>query len=345
MKVLYIGQLNQGGTCLARAHALESYGWEIVPFDTLPYLNNGGRIRRGLQHRLNFGPDVFRLNKDILNRCQFSENFDAIWFDKARWVFPETLHALKIKTNSILAHYTPDPAFTFHSSRHFANGVSEYDVCITTKDYEIASYQQNRATKVVFNWQGIDTRFTEQEECKNINTPNREGVVFIGHREPYYEEILTSVGKTNLSLSIWGNGWPDARRKNSILQKHIKGAGVWGKDYPKTLASAKIGIGLLSKYCPDNFTTRTFEIPASGAMLLAERTKSHSEIFCEGVEAEFFSTTDELNEKLAFYLNHDRSRIQIAEKGRQRVLNDFTWRTVLSPTIEAIVQAKNFKPR
>lgn len=340
MKALYIGQLNEGGTCLARARALESYGWEITPLNTLPYLNNGGRIRRGLQHRLNFGPDVVRLNKDIIALCRSTKDLEVIWLDKARWVYPETLRALKAISKAVLVHYTPDPAFTLHSSRHFTDGASEYNVCTTTKEYEIATYRSNGCSNVVFNWQGIDERFIEQEECKLIDTPSRDGIVFIGHQESHYENILTEVGKSNPSLSIWGNGWPDTKKTNPILRNLIKGAGVWGSNYPKTLATAKIGIGLLSKYYPDDFTTRTFEVPAAGTMLLAERTASHSTIFSEGLNAEFFSTTDELNSKLAYYLKNDSARIRIAEKGRRHVTENFTWQKVLSPTIEAILLAR-----
>jgi len=100
----------------------------------------------------------------------------------------------------------------------------------------------------------------------------------------------------------------------------VRGEGVWGDRYPLALSCAKIALGLLSKRIPETTTTRTFEIPATGAFMLAERTPDHLELFEEGKEAHFFSDDDELRDKVRFYLHHDAARIQIASAGRERCL-------------------------
>jgi spore maturation protein CgeB len=100
----------------------------------------------------------------------------------------------------------------------------------------------------------------------------------------------------------------------------VRGPGVWDEDYVRALNGAKIGLGLLTRLAPDESTTRTLEIPACGTMLLAERSGEHQELFEEGREAEFFSTDEEMNEKILWYLSHDRQRDQIAAAGRERVV-------------------------
>jgi spore maturation protein CgeB len=86
------------------------------------------------------------------------------------------------------------------------------------------------------------------------------------------------------------------------------------------LASTKIALGFLSKRIPETTTTRTFEIPAMGVFMLAERTADHLALFSEGREAEFFGSDEELREKLLFYLDHESSRARIAAAGRERCL-------------------------
>ena len=104
------------------------------------------------------------------------------------------------------------------------------------------------------------------------------------------------------------------------VRRYVAGDGVWGAQYPLALASSKIALGLLSKRIPETTTTRTFEIPATGVFMLAERTEDHLALFAEGVEAEFFDNDEELRDKIAFYLRHDSLRQNIAASGRERCL-------------------------
>jgi spore maturation protein CgeB len=261
---------------------------------------------------------------------------DIVWIDKGRWVYPSTLQRIKLLTGSLLVHYTPDPAFSVHTSRHFERSLPIYDLCITTKRYEIERYREKGAKRVLFTWQGIDDRFVNYARCGAISGSDRSGIVFIGHCEMHYYRILAAVAGQHEDLKIWGDGWGRYARRYPGLRPFVKGGPLWGKDYVIGLASARIGLGLLSKYSPDQFTTRTFEIPASGTLLIAERTAEHQELFEEGKEIECFSSVDELNDKIAYYSNNETARARIAECGRQRVLSCYHWKHVLMPAISII---------
>lgn len=340
MRVIYIGQLQQGDTCLERMRVLEEFGWSIVPFNIKPYLQARSRILSSVQHRLLLGPGVSAFNNDVISMVRNIGAVDIIWVDKGRWLRDDVLDDIKQITGAIAIHYTPDPAFTFHTSRYFKACLPIYDLCVTTKRYELSDYSINGAKDTLFTLQGIDDRFERLSECQILNQRPID-LMFIGHKEQHYIDVISHLMPRNNSLRVYGPGW-STLGQNRKWHDIVLGS-VWGDDYVKTLAKGKIGLGLLSKFYPDAFTTRSFEIPAAGSMLIAERTAEHQELFEEDKEAIFFDTKEELSEKISFYLAHDSARIEIAKLGRYRTLSNYHWRHVLKKIIihaEALVNGK-----
>lgn len=331
LKICYVGQLWHGGTCLARARALERLGFDVQQFDVTPYQQRGARLMRALTHRLLVGSAIDFLNRDLRALVVGGGLFDILWVDKGTWIYPQTLEAARRAGVSLLVHYTPDPAFHVHHSRHFRACVPLYDLCVTTKRYELEHYRRAGAREILFTWQGVDERFSRLAECGRIETSGRRGLLFVGHHESYYERVLSAVAETGLPLRVMGPRWPRKVSAKTKLGAAVQGDGVVGDAYAACLATAQIGLGLLSKLCPDGFTTRTFEIPAAGAMLLAEDTPEHRELFRAGEEADFFSCIEELIDKARYYLTRDSLRHRIARNGRERVLRDFTWERALEP--------------
>jgi len=93
-------------------------------------------------------------------------------------------------------------------------------------------------------------------------------------------------------------------------------------DLCRAIGSAKIALGFLRKENRDEYTQRTFEIPACGGLLLAERTEEHSRLLEEGVEAEFFDINkhDELCQKVSSLLNDPARREEIRRRGTQAIV-------------------------
>ncbi len=324
MRIYYIGQLWNGCTTLERMHTLASFGHEIIAFDTTQWTSPQAwdRVFCSLAHRTNWGPNVWNLNRALSSHAQSTGNVDLIWVDKGRWLYPETLDLLKQHLDSPALHYTPDPQLVFNKSRHFVSCIPKYDWVVTTKPFERELYNHLGAEKIFFVLQGFDPRFASYQSLPQDHTAWYSDVSFVGHCESHYAETLKTTYNVAGQLKIWGPGWLNYAKKNDWAKPYVISDGVWGDDYLRALSHTKIGLGFLTKGIPETTTTRSFEIPALGTFLLAERTDDHLALFEEGKEAEFFGSKEEMKDKIQFYLAHEDIRKKIAAAGHQRCLNN-----------------------
>lgn len=338
LSILYIGELWEGGTCLERMRILQGMGHRIIPFDITPWLNGGFRLFRSFAHRTNIGPPVWGLNEALVSFTYEAPPVTHVWVDRGRWIYPEVLRQLKVRTGAKLVHYTPDPQLRHHKSRHFDACIPLYDMLVTTKPFEMELYRAAGAQEVMLVLQGYDDRFAPVEPAAEIQTELGSDVCFIGHCESHYADRLRAASRMAGLLRIWGPGWRRYTHFHPWARSYVVADGIWGKRYPLALACSKIALGMLSKRIPETTTTRTFEIPAMGVFMLAERTDDHLSLFKEGIEAEFFSSDEEMQDKIRYYLSHDKSREKIAAAGRKRaVLGRYNSQDQLVKVLDRVV--------
>jgi spore maturation protein CgeB len=217
--------------------------------------------------------------------------------------------------------------------------IREFDALIYCKKYETKNYEA--LDKV--------TVYMPLGYCDEAHRPISDDaqwacdVGFLGGWEPRRERMLHSIAQTNVHLKFRGAYWDFLQDGRWTLKRYLilnelaagepvhihqdqvlacahEGNEVYGDDYARALTGAKIGLGFLRTVCPDQHTTRTFEIPACGSLLLADRTDEHQDFFAEGREAEFFSSSEELLEKIKFYQANESARKRVAAGGRSRCL-------------------------
>lgn len=316
LRLLYIGNLRPGDNGRDRIAALQSAGVLVEGMDTFDTRMIGSRIERSVTARFHLGRAIDRLNVAAKDRAK-KGGYDAVLIDKGVWLWPETLVRLKRAARTGIAiHYTPDAQFLENRSRHFFQGLPNYDLAVTTKDFELAHYRSAGAKDVMLILQGHGRRMFPVPEDE-IPARLRSEIAFVGHCQPAYVRLLAHIARS-LPLAIWGPNWNRKAQDTRFPPGTVRGPGLFGPEYAQALSGAKIAIGLLSKRIPETSTTRSFEIPACGTMLLAERTEAHQALFAEDEEAVYFDTIEELLEKAAFYLANDTARQRIAAAGHNR---------------------------
>lgn len=322
-RILYIGQLTKGGTCQYRMQALMSLGCNVTPFDTSGYTMVADRpISTRIAHRFNVGPIINQLNMELSGFAEsLDESFDIVWVDKGKWISPDTLKTLKNRA-SLIAHYTADPQLVFNRSKQFTSSIGLYDLLITTKPFELNLYKQLGSKNVMYVNQSYEKSVLYPRPLSNTDRAKfGSDVTFIGRCEWHYLNAIHAATKCKCDVKVWGPKWRRYTFVMPWLRAAYKGTGLWEQDYGAALSAAKISLGLLSKRYPETTTTRTFEIPACGALMIAERTEEHLTLFEEDKEAVFFSSNDELISKISFYLRNDSLRDRIASNGHKRCID------------------------
>jgi len=302
---------------------LRQLGHQILPVDTEPE-----DVRRKSQRRIYrvkrklLGPsDLANANQNLIQLLK-KHNVDVLWLDKGLIIKPKTLRIIRQRSpKTIIVGYSPDDMLAKHNqTQNFLKGASLYNIYFTTKSFNVNELQELGCPKVVFVGNAYDPKLHQPIVVTNEDRLKFGGKVgFVGAYEKERAEQLLYLAQNDVSVRVWGPNW---RQNRKLLHPNLKieGRALWGGDYAKAICSFDINLAFLCKINRDLQTTRSVEIPACGAFMLAERTSEHIDLFEEGREAEFFSTNKELLEKTRYYLVHKKERKNIAKTGRERCL-------------------------
>ena len=338
MRILSLGEISPGRTTLMRQRAMARLGHEVRGVNTVKPWARASWLARHVQKRLERGSVVDAINASVLAAANEFRP-DLVWADKQEFLRAETLRELRAG-GARLVHFTPDPYFTlsWKRTRLMDEALAEFDVLVYCKSYERPQYERS----------GKASYYMALGYCDEVHRPLpsadprwRSTIGFLGGWEPRRERMLHAIAASGAATKIWGMYWDflaDGRwtlrrqvilgqlagddyfrfHADPLLAAAYQGPEVYDDDYAAALTGARIGLGLLRTCCPDQHTTRSFEIPACGSMLLADRTDEHRELFEEGREAEYFASDAELLDKVAFYRRNDAARARVALAGLRR---------------------------
>jgi hypothetical protein len=310
--------------------ALEDLGHIVVGLDTDPpdvRKTQFGLLRRiqGKLYRLGWecdapGKDLAGVNVKILDHFQ-GNGWDILWIEKGLTILRETLRAVReLQKDCVIVGYSPDDMAARHNqSSQFLGGLNLYDLYVTTKSYGVAELKALGCRQVLFCGNAYDPHCHKPVQLSEGERKSLGGAVgFIGAFEFERAESMYRLARTGFPIRIWGTGWERCRlRHPNLIVEHKP---LWGDNYAKAICAFDINLCFLRKINRDLQTTRSVEIPACGAFMLAERTEEHLSLFEEGKEAEFFGSTGELIEKVRYYLANPSLRQNIAAAGRQRCI-------------------------
>jgi spore maturation protein CgeB len=314
MKILLVGAFSENPSIYTYAtsfqHALVTLGHNVIIHNTRPI----GLIR--------FASHSYHDHRLITIAQKF--NPELLFLIKAENITTQTLQIIRHKTGCKIINFYTDNPFTLWNNNSNTSVLERLPVldCFLSWSQMLVDPLYSAGCHHVCHFPfaydeeifNKPVTITEQERKKYTSD-----VCFIGTWEPEREHWLIALNHhlPTIVLAIWGNQWHE-QCKNAHLKKCIRGTAVYYETLIKIFRSSKIVLNFIRTQNMNSHNMRTFEVPASSAFLLTQRTKEQAyDYFKEEESIACFGNLEELVNKVTLYLRNEEIRTRITQQGHQ----------------------------
>jgi spore maturation protein CgeB len=254
-----------------------------------------------------------------------------------KYLRPALLQELQSKYHFKIYLYDTDSCNLYPKRREFLFFI----------DHELPIYDE------IFSFSKVTTQFFSETKKLNatfvpfgakpttsvVKAKTEIDVLFVGSADLRRIFLLESIKDV---VTVYGNRWErNYPLMSDGLKKVVTDETVWGEQLNTLLASAKIVININRTHfygAGTGVNLRVFEALAVGAFLLTDYCDELNELFVIGEEIEVFRSTQELFEKVQYYLVNSEKRSEIAVKGHAKFIQSHQWQ---SRAIEIAKRMKN----
>lgn len=223
-----------------------------------------------------------------------------------------------------------------------------YDLNVNKIPPEIQNYFKSIFEEAAFRWDGVNRIYgqTGREVLDYIRLRNPDFKIFNKYdiddvrvfefgliRKVANIERIAVLNTLSESYSVWLHTTSEVDQ--TLLGKVKVGPPVLRGDAATLLfAGSKINLNISLKGIEGGTPLRVMEVLAAGGFMLTNYCSETAELFEEDKEIVMYRTPEELFEKVDYYLHHEKERKEIAERGREKVLECYTLEKQLRQIID-----------
>lgn len=318
MRILYVATAHEyGNPALGPSFeemnfrsALEGMGHHVVQFDFLARERSSGREA---------------MNVELLDAAR-EQDFDlAFFFLHEDQVAPRTIEQLGATTPTL--NWFADDHWRYQGfSRRYASVLTW---SVTTDHAAVAKYRGDGIENVILS-QWAFNRYAYDRTATSLDFD----VTFIGQPHGNRREVVEAVRAAGFDVRCWGNGWEAGRIGHDEMVR-IFGASrinlnLSNSSTPQPTLRMRAGALVRGRRIdtsprPSQIKGRTFEVPGCGGFLLTERVPHIEDHFELGREMDTFASTEEMIERIRYWLDRPDERSAVAEAGYRRVRAEHTY--------------------
>lgn len=247
---------------------------------------------------------------------------DLLLLGHTELVFTDTLKIIKQKyPNMKIVMWWVDP---FDNINHIDNRLPYLDAFFATTSPEYYKTKFTNKTNFYFIPNICDNSIETLKSFENNIFDN--DLIFIGRKDDKRKDFVEKLSNIkNLKFKIWGD------TKETL---------VFGQKFLDVISKSKMTINY-SRYnnIPLYSSDRIIQLLAQGTLVFCPKIPNFEELFSEN-ELVYFDTFEDLRNKIEFYKNNDKKRIEISRNGWIKVHSEFNSTIITNKMLDQIYKGK-----
>jgi spore maturation protein CgeB len=328
-KVLVIGPLNEGALAESYARAFERLGMEVVRFDSERAMIQSSRFSGNRILRRVLRPAMWNAANREAVQVARSVHPALIFAVKCSFFHPETIRQIRQSTGVPFVNHYPDHPYIGVRWMPREASALRRDLIEVFREYSIV-WMWERSLMERLQRDGVEAGYLpfavdpelfhpqpqshpqssdEGLHCEACNATH--DVAFVANYSRHRCDEVAAIRRH--TAAIWGSSWPLPWR--TLSGQHRVHPPVWGRAVSDIMARAAVSLNVLNAENLGGPNMRTFEIPASGGVMLARYSPEQHEFFPEGEAAAYYRSPAELDAKLDELLRDRDLRQRLRRNG------------------------------
>lgn len=172
-----------------------------------------------------------------------------------------------------------------------------------------------------------DFHYPDKTQSGNSN-PFSKDLAFVGSMYPNRLALFESLNTEGVDFGIWGSGW-DRISSDSPVKRYIQKTHTSPEEWIRVYSNSKIT--LISHYPSTKempvyqASPKVYEAMACEGFVICDNQRDLKTLFKNGEHLVIFNDTNDLNEKIKYYLANDEERAGIAAEGYNEVLSKHSY--------------------
>jgi spore maturation protein CgeB len=261
-------------------------------------------------------PDVHRAATEMVLEGDYDAIFHVAFNEHLD--FPEGAAKLALKKDIPVIQWDCDASWRF--SNWIAPRKDRVSHFVTTHSGTMDWYKQQGMNVLRSQWGGSPYYHPQgNEKIYDVTFVGQKHGIMPGGRF-LRAEYVDAIMNAGISIDLFGNYWDGYENWHGYQTNFL--------DMIKVFDQSKICLNLSNPWHHGSMPQikgRHFEIPQNGGMQICTPADDLASYFVDGEEIVVAQGTDDLIDKLKYYLEHPDEREAIAQAGRARMLKEHQW--------------------